>query len=180
MAQVYRKIGLLNHIGSGNLGDDATFDVVMRNIRLRWPQVQITGFSQNSEDTRKRHGVPSYPIRRSSWSFGYKPSGPSTGLRERVRARAQTHKGMWFLLSVLYALAVRLPRDCVRELAFLAGSRRLLTSLDLFIVSGGGQLTEWGGPWGFPYTLFKWVLLAKSARVRCMFLNVGAGPISHR
>jgi polysaccharide pyruvyl transferase WcaK-like protein len=49
---------------------------------------------------------------------------------------------------------------------------------DLLIISGGGQLTEKDGPWGFPYTIFKWVVLARSAGVRCVFLNVGAGPLT--
>src|SRR5262249_29699699 len=42
-----------------------------------------------------------------------------------------------------------------------------------------GQLTEKDGPWGFPYRIFKWVMLARSAGVRCIFLNVGAGPLTH-
>jgi polysaccharide pyruvyl transferase WcaK-like protein len=46
------------------------------------------------------------------------------------------------------------------------------------IISGGGQLTEKDGPWGFPYTIFKWVVLARSAGVSCIFLNVGAGPLN--
>jgi len=54
-----------------------------------------------------------------------------------------------------------------------------MKSFDLLIISGGGQLTEKDGPWGFPYTIFKWVVLARSAGVRCVFLNVGAGPLTH-
>src|SRR5258708_7210685 len=37
---------------------------------------------------------------------------------------------------------------------------------------------EKGGAWGFPYTIFKWVVLARSAGVRCILLNVGAGPLT--
>jgi polysaccharide pyruvyl transferase WcaK-like protein len=73
---------------------------------------------------------------------------------------------------------VRLPTEVLRELCFLNSSRRTIKSFDLFIVSGGGQLTEKDGPWGFPYTIFKWVVLARSAGVRCIFLNVGAGPLT--
>jgi polysaccharide pyruvyl transferase WcaK-like protein len=39
-------------------------------------------------------------------------------------------------------------------------------------------LTEWDGPWGFLYTIFAWVLLARLANVKCIFLNVGAGPLT--
>src|SRR5262249_42659297 len=47
------------------------------------------------------------------------------------------------------------------------------------IINGGGQLTEAaGGPWRFPYTIFKWALLARMADVPCIVLNVGAGPLT--
>jgi polysaccharide pyruvyl transferase WcaK-like protein len=45
------------------------------------------------------------------------------------------------------------------------------------ILGGGGQLTDRSGPWGFPYAIFTWFLLAKSARVKCVVLNTGAGPL---
>src|SRR5262249_43753597 len=55
----------------------------------------------------------------------------------------------------------------------------ILKSFDILVISGGGQLTEsWGGPWQFPYTIFKWVLMAKLARVQPIILNVGAGPLT--
>src|SRR4029077_19097650 len=30
----------------------------------------------------------------------------------------------------------------------------------------------------FPYTIFKWVMLARHAGASCIFLNVGAGPLT--
>src|SRR5262249_49356974 len=63
---------------------------------------------------------------------------------------------------------------------FLFMCRRIIRSLDILVISGGGQLTEKDGPWGFPYTIFKWILLARSVGVRCIFLNVGAGPLTSR
>jgi len=85
------------------------------------------------------------------------------------------HRFLFLLPRLGYALAFRIPK----EVSFLVTSRRIISSFELLIISGGGQLTEWGGPWSFLYSLFKWVLLAKSARVKCLFLNVGAGPLSH-
>ncbi len=40
----------------------------------------------------------------------------------------------------------------------------------------GGSPKE-NGPWGPPYTIFKWVILARSVGARCVFL-VGAGPLT--
>ena len=75
---------------------------------------------------------------------------------------------------------IKIPSRLVDEIPFLVRSFRTVKSFDLFIISGGGQLLDsWGGPWKFPYTVFKWTLLAKLAGAKCYFLNVGAGPLAH-
>src|ERR1700740_3156817 len=56
------KIGLLDHMGYGNLGDAATQDVAIANIRKRLPDAQLIGFSLVPSDTTMRHGIPCYPI----------------------------------------------------------------------------------------------------------------------
>jgi polysaccharide pyruvyl transferase WcaK-like protein len=73
---------------------------------------------------------------------------------------------------------LRLPRDISRELAFLITALRIIRDFDLLIVSGGGQLTGKSGPWGFPYSILLWFLVAKFAGTRCMLLNVGVGPVT--
>ena len=59
-----KTIGLLDHLGGGNLGDDATLQAVMQNIKSRWPDAKIVGLSMNPDDTQRRHGIAAYPIRR--------------------------------------------------------------------------------------------------------------------
>ena len=66
----------------------------------------------------------------------------------------------------------------MRELAFLVASLRIIRPFDLLILSGGGQFTGRSGPWGFPYGILAWFLLAKCVRIRCIVLNVGAGPLT--
>jgi polysaccharide pyruvyl transferase WcaK-like protein len=131
----------------------------------------------NPDDTERRHGIKSYDLRRNRWAIGYRATGAGANFKARVRALARKY---WPALRLLNAIgaASRLPIDMLGELSFWASSRHILKSIDLLIISGGGQLTEKDGPWGFPYTIFKWVLLAKSAGVRCAFLNVGAGPLT--
>jgi polysaccharide pyruvyl transferase WcaK-like protein len=172
------KIALLHHVGGGNLGDDATLDAVAGNIKRRWPNAEIVAFSMNPNDTETRHGITSHPIRRKGWSIGHKPVEPEATLKETVKALTRKYRGVFYLLKATNA-AVRLVSEVFRELSFLVSSRRNIKSFDLLIISGGGQLTEKDGPWGFPYTIFKWVVLARSAGVRCMFLNLGAGPLTH-
>jgi polysaccharide pyruvyl transferase WcaK-like protein len=177
LTQADAKIGLLDHVGGGNLGDDATLDAVAGNIKRRWPNAEIVAFSMNPDDTETRHGIMSHPIRRKGWSIGYKPAGTDATLKETVKGLTRKYRVVFYLLRATNAV-VRLPSEVFGELSFLVSSRRNIKSFDLLIISGGGQLTEKDGPWGFPYTIFKWVVLARSAGIRCMFLNVGAGPLT--
>jgi len=178
LAQADIKIGLFHHVGGGNLGDDATLAAVAENIKRRWPDARIVALSMNPRDTETRHGIVSYPIRREHWSIGYKPAGTVTPLKKTAKALARKYRALFCLFKATNAI-VCLPSEVFRELSFLMSSRRIIKSFGLLIISGGGQLTEKDGPWGFPYSIFKWVVLARSAGVRCMFLSVGAGPLSH-
>jgi polysaccharide pyruvyl transferase WcaK-like protein len=55
----------------------------------------------------------------------------------------------------------------------------MLKRTDMLIVPGTGLVTDVFGlsSWG-PYSLFKWVLMAKLRRSRVLFVSVGAGPIN--
>jgi polysaccharide pyruvyl transferase WcaK-like protein len=179
MARMPLKIGLLDHFGGGNLGDDATQEAVIRNIRSRWPQAEICGFTMNPGDTESRHGIPSYPIRRNTWILGSSPETVDIRAKGRIKEALSQYRGLSRGLRFVYAFVVKKPVAFCAELCFLAKSLRVLRSFAVLIISGGGQLTEsWGGPWQFPYTIFKWILLAKATRVKVIVLNVGAGPLT--
>jgi polysaccharide pyruvyl transferase WcaK-like protein len=175
--QAGTRIGLLHHVGGGNLGDNATLESVADGIRQRWSQAEIVAFSMNPDDTETRHGIKSHPIRRNCWSIGYKSAAADGTFKAGVKTLARKRSYLFWLLKSAKAV-ICLPSETFRELSFLASSRHTMKSFDLLIISGGGQLTEKDGPWGFPYTIFKWVVLARSAGVRCVFLNVGAGPLT--
>jgi polysaccharide pyruvyl transferase WcaK-like protein len=180
MSRTRMKIGLLNHLGGGNLGDDATLDAMMQNIKSRWPDCEIHAFSMNPSDTRVRHGVPAYALRFRTWSFGKAPEDRKVSARARMRGFGEKHKFLSVVASLVNAVAFRPARYIVNELIFLVRSYRVMQSFDLLVISGGGQLLDsWGGPWNFPYTVLKWVLLAKLSGAKCYFINVGAGPLHH-
>jgi polysaccharide pyruvyl transferase WcaK-like protein len=169
------KIGLLHHVGGGNLGDGATLEAVAENIKRRRPNAEIVAFSMNPDDTERQHGIKSYALRRNGWGIGYKSTG--VGAKAKVKALTRKYRAVFYVLKATSA-AIRLPIGVFGELSFLISARRIVKSVDLLIISGGGQLTEKDGPWGFPYTIFKWIILARSAGVNSLFLNVGAGPLS--
>ena len=180
MSRAYTRIALLEHVGYGNLGDDATVAAVLHNIKLRWPQARITGITLNPTDTEKKHGIPSYAIRRECKNPPPPPSvgaAPEGGLKNKLRDVPV----LGFLLRALKAVVIRAPRAFVQESLFLFESFRVTKSLDLLIICGGGQLRDSaGGPYTFTHSILKWVLLAKLRSARCYFLNLGAGPLKTR
>jgi polysaccharide pyruvyl transferase WcaK-like protein len=192
MDRVIKRIGLLDHVGTGNLGDDSTLTAVIQNIKTRWPHAQIAAFSINPADTEKRHGIRSYAVRRTTLAgsnpfliyFDLDGDASSSGKRvnsftSRMKSRLRKHRLLFRVLQLLKLTVVR-AKTFFAELLFLFKSYRILRSFDLLVISGGGQLLDcWGGPWDFPYTIWKWIFLASLARAKRVFLNVGAGPLEN-
>ena len=167
-----RVIGLLDHMGFGNMGDAAIHESFVKNIQARFPNARLIAFSQNPEDTRRRHGIEAHPIR---WNYpgwngtnAVRHSGPSSS--SKLESLLKRH-------PAIYGWTERL-RNSTRELALLARSYRVLRSLDLLIVSGGGQLCDlW---WDLPYNIFKFCALAKLSNRPAIIVGVGADRLIGR
>lgn len=176
------RVALLEHCGTGNLGDDATVATVLQQIRSRWPTASVIGLSLDPADSERRHGIPCLAIRQSVFPFEREWSAESRSTESRSyssRLKATLKKtGPLFKAAKAIRRAIIVgPHQLMREIVFLSRSLFLVRELDLIIICGGGQLLDWGGPWAFPYTLFKWIVIAKCARAKCIFLNNGAGPL---
>lgn len=169
------RIGLLDHMGYGNLGDAATQDVAIANIRKRLPDTTLIGFSFVPSDTTARHGIPCYPIRR--WYPKSIKTGDSSAAVNGNKSRVKE-----FIKSFPFAQRLVKPiLEFGHQVLFLARSYRAVRTLDVLIISGGGQLTDlWRGPWSHPYSVFQFCLFAKLAGRKLYILNVGAGPLDHR
>jgi polysaccharide pyruvyl transferase WcaK-like protein len=177
-------IGVLGHYGNENLGDEASIDALIAQIRQRLPAARPAGFSVNPLDTAERFGIPAYPIRRGlsnrrpseqpiPASAG--PSGESadSGLRARLKSIPWLRDGVILLRQLLGAVA-----GCPGELRFLMRAFGQVRGLDLLMVAGSNQfLDNFGGTWGFPYTLLKWTLLARLSGTPVIFVCIGAGPL---
>jgi polysaccharide pyruvyl transferase WcaK-like protein len=172
MQGVNLKIALLHHTGGGNLGDEASVDTVLSNLRRRWPDSTISLLSMNPSETARVHGIPSYALRTYIWELGSGADSKTTKPTSKFRLIR------W--LQSTRSPVMRIPRRIWQELAFLVKSFQIVRRFDFLIVSGGGQLTGKSGPWGFPYAILLWFLMAKLAGTRCIFLNVGAGPLTDR
>jgi polysaccharide pyruvyl transferase WcaK-like protein len=168
----------------GNLGDWAIQDATIANVRERHPNACLHLVTMLPVLTATLHGVPSIPIGRS----GQWPDAPASpidtdengadrtsiatkrSLLRRAKAAVKSTRTLYAVLKPVHD-ALRLTYG---ELRHIWRAYRFLRSVDLLIVSGGGQLDEyWGGPWDHPYALFKWGLLAKLAGSRFVVLSVG-------
>jgi polysaccharide pyruvyl transferase WcaK-like protein len=184
-----RKIGVFSHGGTKNLGDEALLAALIQNVRRRVANAEVIGFTINPADTTERHGIPSYPIRRLGKNLPH-PTLPSSeltnadqrqanpGLPEKVRTIVKAIPGIRRVVSTLRRLA-NLPGTLLGEPKFLFDSYRRLRGVELLLVAGSQQLNDgYGGPWGFPFTLLKWTLIARCTGTKVAILSVGAGPIN--
>ena len=167
-------------MGGGNLGDDTTQTAVMCNIRSRWPDAIIYGFSMNPADTKSAACYPRLSDPAQDMGQSRPGSGRASGLADNGRLRTGGRVWLASLLGAIAAVTVRKPQAAFAELIFLVRSLAIMRTLDIFVISGGGQLLDsWGGTWDYPFTIFKWVVLAKLSGTKCYFVNVGAGPLKH-
>src|SRR5688572_26367589 len=61
------KIGITGSYGGMNLGDEAILQSMLEQIRRDIPGAEITVFSRNAEDTKRRHKVErAVPVRKLS------------------------------------------------------------------------------------------------------------------
>ena len=174
------SVAILGHVGNDNLGDESIVAAVISNLRDRLSEPRIIAFTMCPADSRARHGIDAFPLRRAG---RHAPPGSSVGAPEqtaRRRGLVERLRGVPFHLIALKAIRFLTEtfHSALAELQFLVASFRRLDGVSLFLVAGSQQLSDAvGGPWGFPYTIFKWTLLARMRRVPVGLLSVGAGPI---
>jgi polysaccharide pyruvyl transferase WcaK-like protein len=177
-------IALLTPYDGGNLGDAAIQDSMIANLRLRIPDVQFLGITLNCDNFVKRHGGRAFPLLASGGGTKKLEDavleaplpGPSRWAR-RVQRALGLIPGLQSFTRRVRSFVLALSRELFHSFEAL----RVLRKQDLLIVSGGGQLDEeWGGPWRFPFSLFKWALLARLAGVPVALASVGACKITSR
>ena len=177
-------IALLTPYTGGNLGDAAIQEAAIQNVRTRYPDARLCLVSILPKLTAGLHDVPSFPLgRRGQWpdepasatnasddAAGRTSQAAQRGVFGRVKVAVKAFRPMYSILKRAHDKLW----PVYDELVHIRRVYRFLKSVDLVLVSGGGQLDEyWGGPWGHPYALFKWGLLAKITSSRFVVLSVG-------
>lgn len=184
------RVAVFGHVGQDNLGDEAAFRAVIEATKSRRPSAEILGVSVNPVDTGLRYGIKTFPIWRDMPSASGRSAGNTKGHTQdrvqqisrpegavRLKTLLRRIPGLFPVLrSVAHVFA--LVPVVIRESLFLWKTYRTLRHVDLLAVAGSQHLNDYVlGPWNFPYTLFKWTILAKLGGAKVAFLNVGAGPL---
>ena len=176
------RVAVVGHYGTFNLGDEAIVAAMLESLRTHCPAIEFVAFSSNPSDTRSRHGVEAFPVRRRVVTPRLPGERGAEGAPESTPRWIDALKRVPLARTIYHfgRRALSVPVDLVREISFWVSSRRRLRGVDLLLIAGSGQIVDrWGGPWSYPYTLLKWSLLGRSVGARVAFVSVGASVLRH-
>ncbi len=187
------NIGILGHYGNKNLGDEAIIEAMIANIKKRSPDVVLSCLSINPNDSAERYNVESFPIRyredffvessdqenssnkNDDVSDADNEMTSSPGVKEKIKKLP-----LIGVLAKAMLASLHLISQLKTEGVFLLKARSYIKPIDLLIICGSNQfLDNFGGAWGFPYTLLKWTILARLNGTKVAFVSIGAGPLTH-
>jgi polysaccharide pyruvyl transferase WcaK-like protein len=146
------KVGFFGLLGSGNLGNDGSFEAVLTRIRSDHPEAVVDAMCMGSERMSAQYGVPAIPLHWSTTREGH-----TSGLGAR---------SMWALGKLV---------DVWRTFSWV---RRH----DLVVVAGAGVLENSlpMRATGVPYAMFLLCASGRLARTKVALLSVGATTIQPR
>ena len=146
------RVGFFGLLGSGNLGNDGSFEAVLARLRTEHPEAVIDAMCMGPERLSRHYGVPAIPL---FWSTTH------TGRTGRLRAR------------LLWALGKGI--DVWRTFWWV---RRH----DLVVVAGAGVLENSlpMRATGVPYAMFLLCASGRMAGTKVALLSVGATKIKQR
>ena len=147
------KIVFFGHFGAGNLGNEATLQAILHNLRRLVPDADFTCICTGPETVASAYNINALPSRR----FFVKP---------------------WSLQNPLARLARKLIIGIPSEIyRWLKGFNTLRGAVAL-IIPGTGLLNDvvtlfnWGA-----YDIFRWSVTARLCGCKLFFVSVGAGPL---
>jgi polysaccharide pyruvyl transferase WcaK-like protein len=178
-----QRIALFGNFGRGNLGNEATLQAMVYNLRRHMPNAEISCICPGPENTASQYNISAVPIRVPFpiWKLvgvsnnDDEPGGGSSGSisatatepHRRIRAFAKSRA----LRLCAYPFV-----DAYRWFKGIAS----LKNSNLLIMTGTGMLSDFStSPFGLHYDIFRWAVIAKLCRCKLLFVSVGGGPIRH-
>jgi polysaccharide pyruvyl transferase WcaK-like protein len=150
------KIVFFGHFGAGNLGNEATLQAALHNLRRLVPDADFVCICTGPETVASAYNITAVPSRR----FIVKP---------------------WSLQNPLARLARKLVIGIPSELYRWLKGFNTLRGAKALIIPGTGLLNDvatlfnWGA-----YDIFRWSVTARLCGCKVFFVSVGAGPLYSR
>ena len=151
------KIVLYGHFGTGNIGNDSSFEAALTNFRRLRPDADLVCVCGGPQEISERFGIATLPIK-SPRPMGQLWQGATAPMR-------------W----------MRRIRRVFVEAESLLRCADWFRAAESFVVVGTGAVDDMavGRPWDAPYDLLRWCSAARLGGARVVFLSVGVGPIAH-
>jgi polysaccharide pyruvyl transferase WcaK-like protein len=144
------RVGLFGILGSGNIGNDASLESVLRYLEAAHPDAYVDAFCSGAEWVTQQHGIDAVP---AAWSQTVRAGGIA-GAALKVLGKAVD--------PVRTAAWVRR-----HDLVIVPGMGVLDATLPL-------------RPWGFPYALFLVGAAGRLTGTKVAMVSVGADIINKR
>ncbi len=147
------RIALFGHFGSANVGNESTLLAILTRLRQIHPAAEFRCICSDPAAVTARDGIQATPI--------------------TIRTRR-----IWDRALPPTRRVPMIAAGLLAELREYARAYRVLRDTSMLLVPGTGLLTDAYGlaRWG-PYSLFKWILVAKLRRAEVLLVSVGAGPV---
>jgi polysaccharide pyruvyl transferase WcaK-like protein len=146
------RVGLFGLLGSGNIGNDASMEAVLRYLQTRYPSAVIDAMCSGPETVSKYYGIDAVQM----FCFDRHNASRSGPLASILRLSSR-------ILDIFRISAWVREHDVV----IVPGAGVLEASLPL-------------RPWDTPYGLLLLSASGKLFRTKVAFVSVGAGPIQKR
>jgi polysaccharide pyruvyl transferase WcaK-like protein len=158
------RIALFGNFGTGNLGNEATLQAMVLNVRKYLPNAEISCICPKPENTAKQYDIFAVPIRA--------PFPIWRSDRERKVADGSISKVLDRSRRVLVYPFV----DAYRWFKGFTA----LKDYDLLIMTGTGMVGDFAiGPFDLHYDMLRWAVVSKLCGCKLLFASVGGGPIRH-
>ena len=175
-----QRIALFGKFGTGNLGNEATLQAVLYNLRSHLPNAEISCICSGPEYTASQYNISAVPIRApfSIWkqsnlsSRDAELSGASNG---SISATA-TEPHQWIKAFAKLGASLRF---CAYPLVEAYRSFKAFAKLkdnNILIMPGTGMLSDYAtGPFDLHYDIFRWAVIAKLCRMQAAVCECRSG-----
>jgi polysaccharide pyruvyl transferase WcaK-like protein len=186
------RVGIISPYTGGNLGDAAIIESTQNHISRKFASAQFLLIVLYSEQVEKLHGIESFPLTAVERPFYYNPKySQRKDSITRPEINGIENQSVWikmkkalnyipFVKPIYHAIKMFIG-SIKREMVHCFKVWNIVHKLNMLVVAGGGQFDdEYGGAWGHPYSMFKWINLASIAKVPVFFAGVGVCEIRYK